>query len=226
VRALIAEAGHCPAAAQFKAFIIDGADRFTTEAADALLKTLEEPPDTSRFFLLAESAERVPETVRSRCGAVVYRPLPEAFVLSIVQRYESDPSKALVYSRMGMGSAGQAVDLCSAGKLALRDQVVKALTASAEQDLPSVFSLVDAMKNDLELAMTLTEQVVHDVLICQHNPMRAVNIDLVQTLEGLGRRAEPSSWINLGLKVGALRRGGAALNLSFQLKTVFAETFV
>jgi DNA polymerase-3 subunit delta' len=226
IRALIVEAGLCPSASKFKAFIIDGADRFTTEAADALLKTLEEPPPTSRFFLLAENVSRVPETIRSRCGVVVYRPLPEAFVLSIVQRLEPDASKALVYSRMGMGSAGLAVALCGAGKLALRDQVLEALAASVVGDLSSVFSLVDAMKNDLELAMILFEQAVHDVLICQHDPMRAVNVDSVATLESLGKSAQALSWISLGRKIADLRQHGGNLNLPFHLKTAFAELAV
>src|SRR5262249_9359268 len=53
IRSMVAEANVCPSAAPFRAFIIDGADRFSVEAADALLKTLEAPRSTTRFFLLA-----------------------------------------------------------------------------------------------------------------------------------------------------------------------------
>lgn len=227
IRALTAEAAICPAASRFKALIIDGADRFTTEAADALLKTLEEPPKTVRFFLLAVDAVRVPVTIRSRCGVVVYRPLPEAFVLSIVQRLEPDPAKALVYSRMGMGSAGQAVDLCGAGRLALRDQVLRTLHASVSRDLPAVFSLVDAMKNDLELAMVMTEQAIHDVLISGHDPKRVVNVDIVETIKTLGMKAPASAWLTLADRLSELRSASrVSLNLSFHLKTSLAEMAV
>jgi len=228
IRALIVEAQTCPSASKFSAFIIDGADRFTIEAADALLKTLEEPPTTSRFFLLAEDLSKVPLTIRSRCGAVTYRRLPEDFILSIVHRSEENPGKALVYSRMGSGSAGKAVDYCNAGRLALRDQVVKALQASVERDLWAVFSLVDSMKNDLELAAQFMEQVIEDVLVCPLDPARATNVDAIDSLLALGAKVSSQVWIRVARKVGALRHSAnmVSLNLSFQLKTVLAESFV
>jgi len=228
IREMIVEAGNCPSASGFSAFIIDGADRFTIEAADALLKTLEEPPSTSRFFLLAEDLSRVPATIRSRCGVVVYRPLPAALVLSIVQRAEDDAAKALVYSRMGEGSAGRAVDYCSAGKLSLRDQVVKVLQASVERDLPGVFSLVDAMKNDLETATAFMEQVVRDVLIAPLDPMRVINVDVLEALQNLRAKVPNTGWARLATKVAALRQNARkpGLNVGFQLKAMLAESFV
>jgi DNA polymerase-3 subunit delta' len=228
IRALIAATSNCPSASKFSVFIIDGADRFTIEAADALLKTLEEPPATSRFFLLAEDVSRVPATIRSRCGAVVYRPLPDDFILSIVQRSEEDPAKALVYSRMGEGSAGNAVDYCSTGKLSVRDHVVKAILASMEKDFASMFSLVDSMKNDLESAAKFMEQVIHDVLISQLDPMRVINVDVVESLVAMGVKVPAPVWIKLARKVSALRCNASkvSLNLTFQFKTMLAESFV
>lgn len=228
IRALIVESGNCPSASKFSAFIIDGADRFTTEAADALLKTLEEPPATSRFFLLAEDVSRVPVTIRSRCGVVVYRPLPDDFILSIVQRSEHDAAKALVYSRMGEGSAGRAVDYCSAGKLSLRDQVLKVLHASVERDLPAVFSLVDAMKNDLETATRFMEQILRDVLITRLDSTRAINVDVLELLKNLTVKVPTAVWVRLARKVGALRHTASkpGVNFGFQFKTLLAESFV
>lgn len=228
IRAVIGEAGNCPSASTFGAFIVDGADRFTIEAADALLKTLEEPPATSRFFLLAEDLSSVPLTIRSRCGLVVYRSLPVDFILSIVQRFEADGAKALVYSRMGDGSAGRAVDYCSAGKLSLRDQVVKALQASVERDLWAAFSLVDSMKADLELATQFTEQVIRDVLLAELDPQRVTNSDVVDSLLALGAKAPRAAWLGLARKIGALRHTASRinLNLAFQFKSVLAESFV
>jgi DNA polymerase III subunit delta' len=228
IRALIGEISTCPSASKFSAFIIDGADKFTIEAADCLLKTLEEPPATSRLFLLAENESLVPATIRSRCGRVVYRALPEAFIASIVQRHEQDPGKALVYSRMGEGSAGRAVDYCSAGKLSLRDQVVRVIHASVEKDLPAVFSLVDSMKNDLELAVLFTEQVLRDVVISGIDHRRVINVDLAGSLAGLRTRVVPQVWINSARRVCRLKSllDRTHLNLGFQLKTVLAEAFV
>jgi DNA polymerase-3 subunit delta' len=228
IRSVIMEAGNCPSAGEFKTFILDGADRLTVEAADALLKTLEEPPETARFFLLAEDGSRVAPTIRSRCRTVQYSPLPEAFVESVVRRHEDDAGKALVYSRMGEGSAGRAIDYWSAGKLSLRDQILTLTQAGLERSLPSAFSLVDAMKGDLELAMLFTEQVIRDVLIVELDPMRVINLDVVDTLKAIHAKRAPGMWMEFARKLGALRSRASrvSLNLPFQFKTILAESFV
>jgi len=90
--------------------IIDGADRLTTQAANALLKTIEEPPKTTQFFLIAESARSVIPTVRSRCGVVRYKRLSEAFLMEAIldpsERAEVDPNRLLVCARLAEGSLG------------------------------------------------------------------------------------------------------------------------
>ena len=122
VRDLTAKARDYPSVASMRCFLIDGADRFTVPAANALLKTLEEPPAKSRFFLISETSEQVLPTIRSRCGQLRYNRLPEAFVLSVLLQYEHDDAKALVYSRMGEGSAGNAIQYWGAGRLSLRER--------------------------------------------------------------------------------------------------------
>ena len=228
VRGLVEEARVCPTASRFKTLVVDGADLFTTEAADALLKTLEEPPKTTRFFLLAVTLERVPKTIRSRCATLVYLPLPESFIVSIVQQLESDDSKALVYSRMSGGSVGQAVALCGAGKLALRDNVLRGLREGVRGDLPAAFSSVDSMKDDLEMAMMFTEQVVHDVLVCRLAPHRVVHVDSLPILEELASMTESAVWSEFARKISALRQriASTALNFPFQLKALFATLAV
>ena len=227
-RSLVSQASECPSVSSFCAFIVDGADRFTPEAADALLKVVEEPPRLARFFLLAEELSRVPAPIRSRCGLIVYRPLPAEFIASIVQRYEPDASKALVYSRLSDGSLGRAIDYCNGGKLALRDHVVKVLRALVARNLVETFSLVDTMKNDLDVGADFMERVVHDVLVASLDPMRVVNLDIVDTLAELQSAAPVATWIGLAGKLRTMRLVGrrAALNVSFHLKTALAETIV
>lgn len=229
VRSIVVEAKNYPSA-DFRCFIIDGADRFTGPAANAFLKTLEEPPARSRFFLLAESADLVLPTIRSRCGAVRYNLLPEAFVLSeLLQRIGSDDDsgKALIYARMGEGSVGRAVRYWGSGRIGLRDQVIKVLQLSLERDLPALFALVDSMEQDLPLALKLLEQVLHDVLIVRVDPRRAINTDRVDELATMHDKATVTLWSVLSRKVKALQNHyrTTRLNLQFQVKTILVESF-
>ena len=67
MRELIREIQLKPAEAEYKTATIVGADRLKMEAANAFLKTLEEPPPKSLFILLTTEPQRLLETVRSRC---------------------------------------------------------------------------------------------------------------------------------------------------------------
>lgn len=72
IRELRERVGLAPMQAKFKVYIIDEAHMLTTEAANALLKTLEEPPAHAVFILCTTEAEKLPETVRSRCAEVKF----------------------------------------------------------------------------------------------------------------------------------------------------------
>ncbi|MGM0597768.1 MAG: ATP-binding protein [Myxococcota bacterium] len=67
--------------------IIDPADQMTRGAANALLKTLEEPPDGVFFFLIAVSPHRLPITIRSRCQSYRFSPLSENDIFTSLSRF-------------------------------------------------------------------------------------------------------------------------------------------
>jgi len=228
IREVIAEAKSYPSSANIRCIIIDGADHFTVPAANAFLKTLEEPPARSRFFLIAESNHILP-TIQSRCGHVRYASLPEAFVLSIVNQYEVDSVKALVYTRMAEGSVGNAIRYWGSGKLALRDQALKTLHFAVQKDIPAIFSSVDNMNQnqDLVLALKFMEQMVHDILIARIDSKRAIHVDCLNDWSDLGGKIPIVVWGRLARKIKDIQFQYRAvrLNLPFQLKTILAETF-
>jgi len=66
-----------PVAAKRKVYIIDEVHMLTTEAFNALLKTLEEPPSHAMFILCTTEAHKVPETIVSRCFQILFKPATE-----------------------------------------------------------------------------------------------------------------------------------------------------
>ncbi len=90
-----------------KVLIIDDADFMNINAANAFLKTLEEPPQDSIIVLVTSSPDRLPETIRSRCMHVRFRPLSsEAFrqvVASKAPGKELGPFAGLISGRPGIG---------------------------------------------------------------------------------------------------------------------------
>lgn len=96
-----------------KVAILDDADLLNEEGANALLKTLEEPPPRSVLILVGTSPARQLPTIRSRCQLVRFAPLPVAAVASILTTQElvSDPDLAARAAAASEGSVQRAVDL-------------------------------------------------------------------------------------------------------------------
>jgi DNA polymerase-3 subunit delta' len=112
VRALIGRIGLRPFNARVQVAIIDGAERLTEEAANSLLKSLEEPPGKMRFFLVSTRPQDCLPTITSRCQLIRCEGLAPTVVEQIVLRVQGcDPALAgLVAKRCG-GSVSRAIDL-------------------------------------------------------------------------------------------------------------------
>ena len=227
IRDLVSTAGVYPTTAPRKILVIDGADRLTNAAANALLKTLEEPPPTVRFFLLAESPARVIPTIRSRCGLVPFHALPEALILSVLQRFESDPTKALVFARLGDGSVGRAVRYWGSGRLTLRDKTFSLIRLALERDIAGLFSAVDSMEKELPQVLRFLSYILHDLLMIGVDPDRIINLDLREDIVQMSTRSGSEKWYQFSTAVRELREQSrmVKLLLTFQIKTLFAKSF-
>jgi DNA polymerase-3 subunit delta' len=99
-----------PFEGKFRVFIIDGAEQLSTEAANCLLKTLEEPADRVVFTLLATNDRLLPATVVSRCQRLELPELATAEVeTALGSRWGVDPEKARLLARLCHGRLGWAV---------------------------------------------------------------------------------------------------------------------
>jgi DNA polymerase-3 subunit delta' len=89
--------------------IVDGADTLHAEAANAFLKTLEEPPAGSVIILLAEREERLPDTVLSRCQKLRFRPVDRETILETLIDRGADPDDAVAITAAARGRIGWAL---------------------------------------------------------------------------------------------------------------------
>ncbi|MFP6074698.1 DNA polymerase III subunit gamma/tau [Helicobacter pylori] len=117
VRNLIEQTRYKPSFGRYKIFIIDEVHMFTTEAFNALLKTLEEPPSHVKFLLATTDALKLPATILSRTQHFRFKKIPENSVIShlktILEKeqvsYESSALEKLAHS--GQGSLRDAITL-------------------------------------------------------------------------------------------------------------------
>ena len=111
VREAIATTQTCSYEGGYRFWIIDEAQRLTEEAQNALLKTLEEPPDSLIIILVAQPEKCLLPTVVSRCRRFEFRALPYELVQENLLARGFEKNKALTASRISEGSLGAALSL-------------------------------------------------------------------------------------------------------------------
>jgi DNA polymerase-3 subunit delta' len=110
VRTLIQRAHYLPSEAPRKIFLLTSASMMK-EAANSLLKVLEEPPDTVHIFILAENPGELLPTIRSRCASVRLGPLPveEIEALLATRRPDVPAKQRSLIARLAQGAVGRAI---------------------------------------------------------------------------------------------------------------------
>ncbi|MCK9461287.1 MAG: DNA polymerase III subunit delta' [Proteobacteria bacterium] len=156
-----------PHEARSKILIIDPAEAMTDAAANAILKTLEEPRAGSFIVLITSAASALLRTVRSRCQVVRFRPLEEATVAAILAEGGADPEAARVAAALSGGSLARATQHVGEELDALLEIVVELLSASAEKTPERALRASEALRGDrektvaaLELALAVLEEVL------------------------------------------------------------------
>lgn len=117
VRALRDSASLRPFQARYKVFILAGAESLTDQAADALLKTLEEPNPAVRLILTALDEEALPSTVVSRCRVVPLRPPSRASLGAALEERGVDSDAAERIARLARSNVGWALRAAKQPKL-------------------------------------------------------------------------------------------------------------
>lgn len=124
IRELRENVRYLPARDRYKIFIIDEVHMLTTEAFNALLKTLEEPPDRSLFILATTEAQKLPATIQSRCQHFAFRLLDFAEILARLE--EICGLEGVEAEEDALGAIAQAAEGSLRDALSLLDEVIAA----------------------------------------------------------------------------------------------------
>jgi len=142
-RMVLERVGFGPHEGRARVFIVRDADELTVSAANALLKTLEEPGRGTHFVLLTNRPNRLLDTIRSRTLPVRFSPLSDALVAQILQEKGLDPKVAV----LAQGSVALALDLASEDAIQEREEFVTAARAAiAARDLAPAIKFAEARR--------------------------------------------------------------------------------
>jgi len=153
VQALLEQAVYKPVQGRFKVFMIDEVHMLSNTAFNAMLKTLEEPPEYLKFVLATTDPQKVPVTVLSRCLQFNLRPMAPETVLEHLTRVlaaenvPAEPGALRLLARAARGSMRDALSLTDQaiafGSGQLQEATVRQMLGSVDRS--HVFRLIDAL---------------------------------------------------------------------------------
>ncbi|HCT46699.1 MAG TPA: DNA polymerase III subunit gamma/tau [Phycisphaerales bacterium] len=152
-RELIANSAYRPLRGRYKIYIIDEVHMLSTAAFNALLKTMEEPPEHVKFILCTTEAHKVPATIQSRCQRFDFKNIPANQIaghLSALikeEGFEADDELVFTLSKLGNGSMRDALSLLdrllASGEKTLTVELLEELLGLPKRELLS--EVIDAI---------------------------------------------------------------------------------
>lgn len=190
----------------WRVIIVDGAEEMNPNAANALLKVLEEPPPRALLLLVTHAPGRLLPTIRSRCCQLRLSSLDMETVDQLLSQNRPDLSEAdrQTLVRLSDGSIGRALDLADSGGVALQQDLIALMNSLPSLDMASAHKFADKIaRRDADAAwrtaVDLASRSVADIVAAGARgadlEARGYGADEVACLGRLQTLASPDKWI-------------------------------
>lgn len=211
-----------PAEGAWRVVIVDAADEMNRNAANALLKMLEEPPSQSLLLLVSHAPGRLLPTIRSRCRRLRLEPLPDPLISDTIAASCPDLETAdrALLLRLAEGSLGRALELAAAGGLDQQREVVELLLGLPTLDMARLHELGDrlsaqgnenAYRAAAELVLWWLARIIRALGTgCAEPEFVAGETALIERLSRVGGL---DRWLGLWEKLGRLFAAAAGADL-------------
>ncbi|MBW1989912.1 MAG: DNA polymerase III subunit delta' [Deltaproteobacteria bacterium] len=191
VRALLDALGLARHSARTRVAIFPEAAALNREAANALLKAVEEPPENTLFILIAPEASGLLPTLVSRSQEIRFTPLPEGVIRRWIQEQMPGTSvQAAALAVLSRGSLERARELSEGQGLSRRDFLADALAALPQKGPSAALALAEILAADKAQAARDLEWILlwqRDLLMARAAPARLTNADRAGEILSLAR---------------------------------------
>jgi DNA polymerase-3 subunit delta' len=190
IRTLQHRLSYKPYEDQRMTIILDGCERLTLPATNALLKTLEEPPAHALLLLLTSNKTALPLTITSRCQLIPFRALTSVHLRTILEQQGVDAETAAMTAMLSQGGLGEYGDLSEA--LAVRQRAHTLLTEVVHDRATAVFTQARKLagkREQCEALLLWTALLCRDLVMLHVAPNRPLyNDDLRAELSSLAHQ--------------------------------------
>lgn len=220
-----------PAEGGWRVVIVDAVDELNRSGANAILKTLEEPPKNALLLLVSHSPGRLLPTIRSRCRRLALQPLSEPEVALLLQKRRADLGEedCLAVARLAAGSIGKALALAEEGGLDLYREMTGLLSGFSRLDVQALHAFADKVARGDDSFRSFCELFTGWLSVAARraaSPDSAANAEISAGEQGLQRRfvaaAGLDRWIEVWEKTNHMFGRADAVNLDRKLVVINA----
>jgi DNA polymerase-3 subunit delta' len=171
IRQLTKEISFPPYESAFRVVIIEDVHTMRREAANSLLKTLEEPPVGNLLILTAESSQEILATLTSRCQVIPFLPLSLSETCTILKQHDIDQDTAMLLARLSEGSPGKALIYHQLEMIDVLREVIRFVSdpkVDADRDVGQLIRIaekISSLKDDCISLLSLLRLWVRDLLL-------------------------------------------------------------
>jgi len=177
-----------------RVFIIDNADKMNDQAANALLKTLEEPSPANILILVTAKPYTLPSTIISRCRHMRFNPLGiDTVTKFLIARGNTEKKNALLLAGLSGGSIGQALELNKDDVIIYRTEILNLLANTKKSEPLSLLALASFFgqeKREIKQGFHILQTCFRDALVYKetNNDQMLINQDNSSFIASLASR--------------------------------------
>lgn len=211
--------------------IISDAMLMNKEAGNALLKSLEEPPDRTVLILTCSQASDVLPTIVSRCRQVRFNPMADHEIeRMLIHRKGVDQKQAMILAALAQGSYGKAAYLASSGAMdwiSWRNWLIGQSPAGKDKSVQGWFATAERLSKKKENIIDLLEVLktwMRDLIIYRYYPTKVINRDLMDDIALESKTLDVSTLVHSINEISvAQKRIKGNANLRLTLEALFIK---
>ena len=179
---------------QYKIYIINQAESMTIEAQNALLKTLEEPPEYAIIILITSNKESLLDTIKSRCEIIKFLPISIVDLNNYLIIKGIDKNRAQLLSTFARGSIEKAIELSESADFAImRDEIQTYIVILLDKDMIDILEIPASMekyKNDSINVLDMLINYFRDMMLLKEKVDKSmiINIDKITFIQNMSKK--------------------------------------
>ncbi|HEK8764612.1 TPA: DNA polymerase III subunit delta' [Clostridioides difficile] len=213
----------------YKIYIINNAEKMTVEAQNALLKTLEEPPNYAIIILVTNNKESLLETIKSRCDIIKFSPIPIEDLKRYLINTGIEEERAQLLAIFSRGSIENALNLSQSSEFSMmREDIQQYIQIMLDKNIVEILNIPNNMEKYRGKIIALLDMMINyfrDIILLKENVNKnmLINVDklvFIQNMNGKISYSQLSKIIDIIEDAKSKIKSNCNFNISIQVMSL------